>query len=58
MATINQRLKVLETLQDGGLKPLPLIVDEKVSDAELKRLKRSGRVVYRENDSALFDEFV
>lgn len=58
MATLQQRLAALETMREGGLRLLPLVVDERTSDADLEVLKRSGRAVYRENDHALFDEFV
>ncbi len=59
MATIDQRLKALETMQELGFKPMPLIVDENISDAELERLRHGGRVVvYRSGDPALYNEFV
>ena len=58
MATIDQRLKALETEHSGDFRPMPLIVDENVPDAELERLRRNGRVVYRSGDPAFYDEFV
>lgn len=58
MTKIKRRIKALETMPQKGLKLLPLIVDEHTSDAEIERLRRNGRVVYRSGDPALYDEFV
>ena len=58
MNTIDQRLKALETAKENEFKPMPLIVDENVPDAELEQLRRNGRAVYRSGDPAFFDEFV
>ena len=55
---LNERLKRLETEQEGGLKLLPLIVPEDTSDAELVRLRRGGQAVYRSGDLELYNEFV
>jgi len=55
---LNERLKRLETAQEGGLKLLPLIVPEDTSDAELERLRLGGQAVYRSGDSELYNEFV
>lgn len=58
MKTIDQRLKALETAQEAGLKPMPIIVPEDTSDEKLERLKRNGRAVFRSGDPAIVDEFV
>ena len=39
-------------------KPLPLIVSEHTTDAEIERLRRGGRAVFRSGDPALYDEFI
>lgn len=58
MATIDQRLTALETEQEEGFRPLPLVVPEDTSDEELARLKCGGRVLYRSGDPDLYNEFV
>ena len=58
MTTIKQRLEALEAMPHRGLRLLPHVVDEHTTDTEIERLRRNGRAVYRENDPALYDEFV
>ena len=58
MKKIKQRINALETMPQKGSRLLPLVVNEHITDAEIERLRRNGRVVYRENDSTLYDEFV
>ena len=60
MTTLKKRIKALavETMPQRGLRLLPLVVDEHTTDAEIARLRRNGRVVYRENAPTLYDEFV
>lgn len=57
MATIEQRLKALE-LRTDTLSELPMIIDDTCTDAELERLKRTGRKAYRSSDENLIEEFI
>jgi len=60
MKALNRRIIAL-TKNKKSLKQeklLPLVVDERTTDAEIERLKRTGRTVFRSNDPALLDEFV
>lgn len=62
MKALKQRIKALalalETMPQRRLKLLPLVVDEHTTDAEIERLRRGGRAVFRSGDPALYDEFV
>lgn len=60
MKALKQRIKVLalEAMPQRGSRLLPLVVDEHTTDAEIERLRRNGRAVYRENDPTLYDEFI
>ncbi len=57
MANYDQRLKALEQ-QAEPHRELPMIVNDKCSDEEIKRLQRNGRKVYRESDPELMEEFI
>jgi hypothetical protein len=58
--TLNRRIKalIIDKTRFKQAKPLPLVVDEHTTDAEIERLKRTGRAVFRSGDPALYDEFV
>ncbi len=57
--TLDARLLALETDREGGgAKPLPCLVPDTTTDAELDRMRRDGREVYRESDPAFIDRFV
>lgn len=51
MATLKARLEALEATADTA-KQLPDVVADDTTDAELERLRRGGREVYRWCDAA------
>ena len=55
---IKERLKALELLSTGALRKLPLIVNDKCTDEEIKQLQRNGRMVYRYSDTSLTEVFI
>jgi len=58
--TLDRRIRALmydKTLPRQA-KLLPLVVDEHTTDAEIERLRRNGRAVFRSGDLTLYDEFV
>lgn len=52
-----RRVMALEATDDQA-KMLPSVVDDKVTDAELDRLRQRGREVYRRSDPAFYDLFI
>ena len=59
MPRLTERLKALErTGYAHASRPLPVVLPDTATDAELEALRRSGRQAYRENDPALFDLFI
>lgn len=59
MATLKHRLQELETRQTGaGAKELPILVPDSTSDAELAKLRKHGREVFRKGDPAFIDSFI
>ena len=55
---MKERLKALEHLSTGALGELQLIMNEKCADEEIKQLQRKGRMVYRDSDTSLIEEFI
>ena len=51
MVTLSARLLALETCDSDHAKPLPDVVADDTPDAELERLRRAGREVYRISDA-------
>ncbi len=47
---LHRRLLALETCDSDHAKPLPDVVADDTPDAELERLRRAGREVYRMSD--------
>ena len=58
MKTLDSRLLALEAVGSDQAKALPAVVPDSTPDAELARLRRNGREVYRESDPAFIDLFV
>ena len=50
-AALHRRLLALETRDSDHAKPLPDVVADDTPDAELERLRRAGREVYRMSDA-------
>ena len=50
-AALHRRLQALETRDSDDAKPLPDVVADDTPDAELERLRRAGREVYRMSDA-------
>ena len=57
-AGILRRLKALETTTGDLPKPLPTILPDSATDAEIEALQHHGIEVFRASDPALFDAFV
>ncbi len=55
---LTRRLEALEATACDQAKPLPVVVPDGTTDAELARLRKHGREVYRESDPAFLDLFV
>ena len=51
MRTLDARLLALETRDSDHAKPVPDVVADDTPDAELERLRRGGREVYRMSDA-------
>lgn len=51
MKTLESRLLALESHDGDHAKPLPDVVADDTPDAELERLRRAGREVYRMSDA-------
>ena len=51
MRAIEKRLQALEAPPDRDGKPLPDVVADDTPNAELERLRRGGREVYRMSDA-------
>ena len=51
MRSIEKRLQALEAPPDCNGKPLPDVVADNTPDAQLERLRRGGREVYRWSDA-------
>ena len=49
-AALHRRLLALESLDRDHAKPLPDVVADDTPDAELERLRRAGREVYRSEE--------
>jgi hypothetical protein len=47
MQTLKKRIEVLESPPGGHAKPLPLVVPDKITDAELAQLRKGWREVCR-----------
>ncbi len=58
LADILRRLKALETTTGDILKPLPTILPDTASDAEVEALQRAGVKVFRAGEPAMVDYFV
>ena len=58
MPSLDARLLVLEARDDGHAKPLPDLVDNSTTNAELVRLCQHGREVFRVSDPAFINLFV
>ena len=58
MPSLDARLLALETRHDDHAKPLPDLVDDSTSDAEMARHRQHGREVFRMSDPAFIDLFV
>ena len=48
---LHRRLLALESLDSDHAKPLPEVVGDDTPDAELERMRRAGREVYRMSDA-------
>lgn len=58
-AATTRRLEALErALPTAGPRPLPMVVPDATTDANLARLQQQGRKVFRESDPAFIDQFV
>ena len=55
---IKERLKALEQQNTWAVGELPMIVNDKCTDDEIKQLQRNGRMVYRTSDTSLTEEFI
>jgi len=58
MNALTRRLDALEATDSDQAKQLPDVVPDSTPDAELARLRKHGREVYRESDPAFLDAFV
>jgi len=57
--SLDARLLALESRKESeGSRNLPEVVPDTTTDAELERLRKAGRDVYRESDPAFIDRFV
>ena len=55
---LKNRLTALEQVKNDTLIELPMIVSDNVTDEEILLFQGNGRMVFRENDVALFKEFI
>jgi hypothetical protein len=55
---LKNRLTALERVHNDTLIELPMIVSDNVTDEEILLFQGNGRMVFRENDVALFNEFI
>jgi predicted molibdopterin-dependent oxidoreductase YjgC len=55
---LKNRLTALEQVKNDTLIELPMIVSDNVTDEEILLFQDNGRMVFRENDVALFNEFI
>jgi hypothetical protein len=55
---LKNRLTALEQVKNDTLIELPMIVSDNVTDEEILLFQHNGRMVFRENDVALFNEFI
>jgi hypothetical protein len=55
---LKSRLTALEQVKNDTLTELPMIVSNNVTDEEILLFQGNGRMVLRENDVALFNEFI
>ena len=56
MGKLNDRFIALELTHTQC--ELPMNVNDKYKDDEIKRLQRNGRMVYRTSDTSLTEEFI